>query len=109
MFGSLPACGLWVRHAAGLNIRDLTLHAPPDETRPGLVVDDAHEVTLSGLHGSKTSAWWNNVQASAFDAGPVRVSGSQTKDLTVYRQHGEAGAMVGSEVPSGTVSFWRSR
>src|SRR5215831_3312045 len=80
MFGPLPAYGLWVRHAADLAIRDLTLRAPSGEQRPALVVEDARDITLTGLRGSPAS-WWNNVHASTIDAGPIRVSGSRTRSL----------------------------
>jgi polygalacturonase len=40
MFGLLPAYGIYVRHASGLELRDVDLGFAKDDTRPAIVLDD---------------------------------------------------------------------
>jgi hypothetical protein len=40
MFGLLPAYGIYVRHASGLEFRDIDLGFAADDTRPAIVLDD---------------------------------------------------------------------
>jgi len=40
MFGLLPAYGIYVRHASGLEFRDVDLGFSTDDTRPAIVLDD---------------------------------------------------------------------
>jgi hypothetical protein len=40
MFGLLPAYGIYVRHASGLEFRDIDLGFAKDDTRPAIVLDD---------------------------------------------------------------------
>jgi polygalacturonase len=46
MFGTLPAYGLFVRHARGLTLRDVVIGTMSDEARPPIVLQDAQDVTL---------------------------------------------------------------
>ena len=49
MFGPMPSWGLYVRHAVGLTIRDVSLRlAKPDE-RPCVVLDDVEAARVSDL------------------------------------------------------------
>jgi polygalacturonase len=40
MFGLLPAYGIYVRHAEGIDFRDIDLGFAKDDTRPAIVLDD---------------------------------------------------------------------
>lgn len=49
MFGPTPAWGLYVRHARGLRIDGLDLATETPDARPAMQLEDAHDVSLSGL------------------------------------------------------------
>ncbi|MCS6916545.1 MAG: glycosyl hydrolase family 28 protein [Chitinophagales bacterium] len=49
MFGELPAWGLYVRHVAGLTIKNVKLCIAAPDYRPAVVFDDVHGLTLSGV------------------------------------------------------------
>ncbi|MGN6818729.1 MAG: rhamnogalacturonidase [Sphingomonas sp.] len=48
MFGTLPAWGLWVRHARGLTIDGLVLATATPDARPPISVEDAAATAVSG-------------------------------------------------------------
>lgn len=48
MFGVLPASGLWMRHAAGITLRDVRLRTATPDARPALVHDDVVGLRVSG-------------------------------------------------------------
>ena len=52
MFGTLPAYGLYVRHARGIVANNLTLAIDTPDARPPVIVDDARNVTITGLKAS---------------------------------------------------------
>jgi polygalacturonase len=49
MFGTLPAWGLYVRHARGLTMKDVTLATDTPDRRPPVIVEDARDVRIEGL------------------------------------------------------------
>lgn len=49
LFGPLPAWGLYVRHAARLQLRDVTLQLAGADARPAVELDDVQEPDLAGL------------------------------------------------------------
>ncbi|WP_175578865.1 rhamnogalacturonidase [Croceibacterium ferulae] len=49
MFGTTPAWGLYVRHARGLRIDGLDLSTAMPDARPAVHLEDAHDVSVSGL------------------------------------------------------------
>lgn len=49
MFGRLPACGLYVRHAEGLRLTDMAIRCLSADARPALVCDDVSKVELEAL------------------------------------------------------------
>jgi len=49
MFGSLPAYGLWARHARGLTMDNVRLAAHTPDSRHAAVFNDVHGVTLRNL------------------------------------------------------------
>ena len=60
LFGVLPAWGLYVRHAVGLQIRDLNLKLMSDDQRPAVVLDDVSDSDFDGVNlppCSGSAAW----------------------------------------------------
>jgi len=70
MFGPLPASALFIRHAAGLAMTDLSLTANVDDKRPPLVVDDARRLSL--LDADVASAWMHNTPEAIVRTGTGR-------------------------------------
>jgi hypothetical protein len=50
MFGILPAWGLYVRHAEGIRLENVTLRTEAADYRPALVADDVRNLNLDGLN-----------------------------------------------------------
>ena len=48
MFGTLPAWGLWVRHAHGLTIDSLVLATATPDARTPMLIEDAPATTITG-------------------------------------------------------------
>jgi hypothetical protein len=61
MFGILPAWGLYLRHAEGIRLENVTLRTQAADYRPALVADDVRGLKLDGL------------QVKSFRAEPVIV------------------------------------
>jgi len=53
MFGELPSWGLYVRHVAGLEMKNVRLSIRENDFRAAYVFDDVKDLTLNG--GSITS------------------------------------------------------
>ncbi|MGD0898311.1 MAG: right-handed parallel beta-helix repeat-containing protein [Thermoguttaceae bacterium] len=51
MFGALPAYGLWIRHARGLVLRDVSLDAVEPDGRPALAAEDVDGLVLDRFAG----------------------------------------------------------
>lgn len=49
MFGTLPAYGMYVRHARGITLDDVRLDVAGADLRPALVCDDVEDIELSGF------------------------------------------------------------
>lgn len=49
MFGVLPAYGMYIRHAAGITIKDLRLELEEPDYRPALIDDDVEGLEVTGL------------------------------------------------------------
>jgi len=49
MFGTNPACGLFIRHAKGIQLADIQFHTLPSDDRPVLLLDDVKGVYLQHL------------------------------------------------------------
>ena len=49
MFGTLPAWGIYCRHAEGIKLENVTLGVTGKDYRPALVCDDVKDLTLDGL------------------------------------------------------------
>ena len=48
MFGTLPAYGFFVRHAAGLTLRNIELHTAKPDQRPAMICEDVRDLTVDG-------------------------------------------------------------
>ena len=48
-FGILPAYGLYMRHAEGIRLTDVTMGLMVEDERHALVLDDVHDLTLEGV------------------------------------------------------------
>src|SRR5262245_31268309 len=55
MFGTLPAFGLFVRHAQGLSLRDIVLTTMTPDSRPPLVLQDVRDLTVANVTGASDS------------------------------------------------------
>jgi len=55
MFGDLPAYGLYIHHAAGIKLNNVTFRLETEDLRPAIVCDDAQDMELDGFkaEGSK--------------------------------------------------------
>ncbi len=49
MFGRLPAYGMYVRHANGIQMRDVVFKSSATEERPAVVCDDVTSLEIAGL------------------------------------------------------------
>lgn len=49
MFGNLPAYGLYIRHATGIKLSNITLRHRNRESRPGIMVSKVDRFSLTGL------------------------------------------------------------
>lgn len=49
MFGELPAWGVYIRHAAGMQFTNLTITADKADFRTAIVMDDVHKATFKKL------------------------------------------------------------
>jgi hypothetical protein len=50
MFGELPAWGLYVRHANGLQLKNVTIKYLEKDFRPAIVLDDVKQVAFTRLN-----------------------------------------------------------
>lgn len=56
IFGILPAYGLYIRHARGVTLRNVTFELATDDARPALVCDDVQALELTGFKGEGRGA-----------------------------------------------------
>lgn len=58
MFGTLPAWGLYVRHARGVTVRNLSLATDTPDARPPVIVEDGRDVAITGLKVAGQPVTW---------------------------------------------------
>jgi polygalacturonase len=58
MFGTLPAWGLYVRHARGIAARNVTLATDTPDARPPVIVEDGRDVTIRELKVAGKPVTW---------------------------------------------------
>lgn len=56
MYGTLPAYGLYCRHAKGLTLRNLKFELAAADHRPALICDDVEDLELTGLNASNSGS-----------------------------------------------------
>lgn len=71
MFGTLPAYGLFVRHAQDVTLRNLHLSFETQDARPAVVFEDVHRARVEAL------------EARAADDAPAVVAARQSSDIRV--------------------------
>lgn len=49
MFGELPCWGLYVRHATGIQLKNVKLQYKKEDFRPAMVLDDVQQLQIQGL------------------------------------------------------------
>lgn len=49
LFGMLPSWGIYVRHAAGIRMRDIALHLLDADGRPAITLDDVDGADMAGI------------------------------------------------------------
>ncbi len=50
MFGELPCWGLYVRHASGIQLRNVKMQYKKNDFRPAMIFDDVQQLQAEGLH-----------------------------------------------------------
>ncbi len=55
MFGVLPAYGMYIRHARGITLENVTFDTASPEMRPALVCEDVEDLELSGFRAEGNS------------------------------------------------------
>ena len=95
MYGTLPAFGLYLRHASDVLVRNVDLAVEARDHRPALVADDVTGLQLTGLTGGSGKGdgplvWLNDVrnglvQGNLAPEGGVflRVSGGNTRSVAL--------------------------
>lgn len=80
MFGPLPAAGLYIRHAADLEIRNCHFQAANEEQRAGVVADNAEQLRFTAV---RSRLWLNDVRGgSVVDSGPeIRITGPRSTGI----------------------------
>jgi len=49
MFGEMPCWGLYVRHAAGVNLKNIKLEYKKEDFRPAIIFDDVRKLNLQSV------------------------------------------------------------
>ena len=49
MFGELPCWGLYMRHATGIQLKNVKLQYKKADFRPAMVIDDVKQLQVQGL------------------------------------------------------------
>jgi hypothetical protein len=93
MFGTLPAYGMYIRHAKGITLDRVSFDFMGDERRPALVCEDVEDLDLSNWSGKGTPpeglVWLKDVRRAyihgsrPLDEVPtfVCVEGSTSRDI----------------------------
>jgi hypothetical protein len=92
----LPVSGLYVRHARGVQLRNIEFRNPQGEMRPTLMCDDVQDIVVDGLRTTPISglqpviamqdtsdAWVRNCAAPAGAASFLRAGGGASKEILV--------------------------
>jgi len=84
MLGELPAWGFFVRHADGINFKNVKLSYQKNDLRTACIFDDVKNLNLDGLHINKKQISPTVViRNSTTTAVNVNVAGKKTKDILI--------------------------
>lgn len=84
MFGELPAWGFFVRHAEGINFKNVKLSYQKNDLRTACVFDDVKQLNIEGLQINKKQISPTVViRNSTTTAVNVNVAGQKTKDILI--------------------------
>lgn len=97
MFGTLPAHGLYARHAEGLTLRNVQLHWEAEDVRPAMVLDDVWGLTVDGFQTETAAgdaalirmhnageALIHGARVPAGTKALVEVTGSESRDIRIH-------------------------
>lgn len=84
MFGELPSFGFYVRHAADVRLRNLSVTCERPDARPALIADDVAHLDVDGL-AAPGPIWLKDTAGTSIrgHAGRVRVSGIRTARVSI--------------------------
>ena len=121
MFGRLPAYGMYVRHAAGLRIRNVAFKSLATEERPAVVCDDVVALEIASLrvpvqgNGSAvidlrqtSNVWISGGRAPGDAPSLVSVAGAESSDILLSGcdlRKAKQPVTVASEVPPSCVTL----
>jgi len=101
MFGELPALALYARHADGITLRNLKVHAAEPDGRPAVVLDDVGRLDISGFDSTNVPPHqplllFRNVAGALIDGS--RVSSPAETFLSVLGAKSAAIALRGNDL-----------
>lgn len=119
MFRDLPAYGLYVRHAEGLELKGIELGVEQPDARPALVLDDVRRVRIRALQamppaeGEQPLLWLRSVRDCAVEGirprvgtrRVVRLSGRDTTGIRLAGGDLERATVVDADVAPGAVAI----
>jgi polygalacturonase len=119
MFRDLPAYGLYVRHAEGLELKGIELGVEQPDARPALVLDDVRRVRIRALQamppaeGEQPLLWLRSVRDCAVEGvrprvgtrRVVRLSGRDTTGVRLAGGDLERAIIVDADVAPGAVAI----
>jgi len=95
MFGQLPACGFYLRHARGVVLRNVSVSSEKPDERPALVADDVAGLSLDGFRGANPVRL-KNVRGATVRAGAerVKISGARSEQIVVIPERAAGDAEI---------------
>jgi hypothetical protein len=92
MFGSLPAFGIYVRHAEGITLSNVRVASEKPDARPTAIFDDVKDLQLDGFRpeaGPTLALWLNDVSSALVRSswpvsggqGVIRISGAASREI----------------------------
>jgi hypothetical protein len=128
MYGTLPAYGLYVRHARDVSLRNVELLAERDDVRPAVVADDVSALRVARLVGPSAergapALWLHDVRDGLVEsdvapdqaANVLRVTGASTERVALAGRGSASATLDGAReaepaaVASGPGTFESAR
>jgi hypothetical protein len=108
MFGTLPARGLYARHAEGLALRNVQLHWEGADVRPAMVLDDVRGVTVDGFQTAAAmgdAALIRGAWAPAGTKALVEVTGPESREIRIGEGllRGAKAGVLGPDAPANAI------